>query len=389
MKQNRRGFLKNAFVAGTVTSIAPAVLAKPQYSQQTGSPINNVDSEWRNKQEGMHYRMLGRTGFMVSEIVMGAIGKKSLPYVREALDMGLNYFDTATRYAAGRCEEAIGLLNADGLRERYFIATKISEYLLTLDEYCLDALNSMPTAQQERIRKRAKEHMHNRGVMKYGYYFKYFTSQDEELPSGYLTHAVLKEKGYSKEWKLAISNKLQESLDSSLKRLKTGYIDILHCPHGARLPEELDDEIIHEFMVKNIKAGKVRKTGISIHSDVPQVLEKAVDTGKYDMAMVAYNIINQGSMEMAIRKAAENNVGIVAMKAARCINRTFDKEKVQKWRLDKLNQAIPGRMKPELKAYMWVLQNPNVASVVSAMNNSKMVKENLELAGKKINLDRV
>ncbi len=54
---NRRDFLA---VSGAGL-LAPALPPKSH-----AAPV-----EWRNRQTGMAYRRLGRTGFMVSEIVMG------------------------------------------------------------------------------------------------------------------------------------------------------------------------------------------------------------------------------------------------------------------------------------------------------------------------------
>ena len=75
--------------------------------------------------------------------------------------------------------------------------------------------------------------------------------------------------------------------------------------------------------------------------------------------------------------------------AARCINRIFDDGGVPQWRLDKLNAAIKGDMKPELKAYLWVLQNPNISAVISDITSSEMARENLAIAGRKVDLGRL
>jgi aryl-alcohol dehydrogenase-like predicted oxidoreductase len=81
----------------------------------------------------MNYRLLGRTGMKVSEISFGAwaIGsawgavddRESLAALHKAVDLGVNFFDTADVYGNGRSEKLIGKL----LRERketIYVATK-------------------------------------------------------------------------------------------------------------------------------------------------------------------------------------------------------------------------------------------------------------------------
>ena len=67
----------------------------------------------------MHYRTLGRTGFQVSEIGFGAWGigggwwkgeedRESLESLRRALELGVNFIDTAITYGNGHSEELVG-----------------------------------------------------------------------------------------------------------------------------------------------------------------------------------------------------------------------------------------------------------------------------------------
>ena len=51
-----------------------------------------TEGESRNRQSGVAYRKLGRTGYLISEVVMGGntISVDSYDHVLKALDMGLN-----------------------------------------------------------------------------------------------------------------------------------------------------------------------------------------------------------------------------------------------------------------------------------------------------------
>ncbi len=86
----------------------------------------------------MNYRELGRTGWKVSEISFGAwaIGsmwgsvdeKESMAALHKALDVGINFFDTADVYGDGRSERLLGRLRKER-KETFYIATKAGRKL--------------------------------------------------------------------------------------------------------------------------------------------------------------------------------------------------------------------------------------------------------------------
>ena len=86
----------------------------------------------------MNYRTLGRTGWKVSEISFGAwaIGgtwgtvddKESLAALHKALDLGVNFFDTADVYGDGRSEQLLAKLKKERSKE-FHIATKAGRRL--------------------------------------------------------------------------------------------------------------------------------------------------------------------------------------------------------------------------------------------------------------------
>ncbi len=78
----------------------------------------------------MEYRLLGRTGLHVSAICMGslAFGREideaaSQSIIRRALEVGINFFDTADVYGRGASEEIVGRALHD-VRDRVVIASK-------------------------------------------------------------------------------------------------------------------------------------------------------------------------------------------------------------------------------------------------------------------------
>ena len=94
----------------------------------------------------MDYVNLGKTGLKVSRICLGCMTygepatgelkpgrqawalneKESQPFFRQALDLGINFFDTANVYSSGSSEEVLGRFLKDNTRrEAAVIATKV------------------------------------------------------------------------------------------------------------------------------------------------------------------------------------------------------------------------------------------------------------------------
>jgi 1-deoxyxylulose-5-phosphate synthase len=83
----------------------------------------------------MEYVRLGSTGVKVSRICLGTMSfgnaaewmleiESAKPIIKRALDLGINFFDTANVYSNGRSEEIIGEL-LKGVRDDVVIATKV------------------------------------------------------------------------------------------------------------------------------------------------------------------------------------------------------------------------------------------------------------------------
>jgi aryl-alcohol dehydrogenase-like predicted oxidoreductase len=83
----------------------------------------------------VHYRVLGRTGLQVSALGfgcgnVGGLMVRGAPKEREraiarALDLGINYFDTAAQYGDGLSEQHLGeAIRALGVRSRLYYGTK-------------------------------------------------------------------------------------------------------------------------------------------------------------------------------------------------------------------------------------------------------------------------
>jgi aryl-alcohol dehydrogenase (NADP+) len=87
----------------------------------------------------MDYTRLGRTGLKVSRVCLGAMTygdpnwrpwilseEQGRPFIRRALELGINFFDTADMYSLGKSEEVLGrALKEFASRDAVVIATKV------------------------------------------------------------------------------------------------------------------------------------------------------------------------------------------------------------------------------------------------------------------------
>lgn len=82
----------------------------------------------------MEYRMLGRSGVLVSPLCLGAMNfggptteEDSFAIMRKAVDGGINFFDTANVYNGGESERIVGkFLKENNLRDQIILATKVN-----------------------------------------------------------------------------------------------------------------------------------------------------------------------------------------------------------------------------------------------------------------------
>lgn len=73
---------------------------------------------------GMHYRLLGRTGLAVSEISLGGSPLPDWPLLLRIIERGVNYIDTSPSYGNGNSERQAGRLMKTVGRDKLFIGTK-------------------------------------------------------------------------------------------------------------------------------------------------------------------------------------------------------------------------------------------------------------------------
>jgi aryl-alcohol dehydrogenase-like predicted oxidoreductase len=209
----------------------------------------------------MRNRKLGRTGIEVSEIGYGAWGiggaqwggaddDESVQALHRAIDLGLNFIDTALAYGEGRSERIVGQV----VRERsetVHVATKVPPR-----NRIWPAPEGVPL--------------------------------DEVFPAGYV----------------------RECAERSLRNLGMEAVDLLQL--HVWNDEWTDRDGLLEEMEELRSAGKVRFFGISINDHQPANGLAMVETGAVDTVQVIYNVFDQSPEDELFPACREHGVGVIA-----------------------------------------------------------------------------
>ncbi|MCP5120809.1 MAG: aldo/keto reductase, partial [bacterium] len=336
---NRREFLTASAAAALATGLAQKADAAPA----------DASGEWRNKQQGMAYRRLGKTNFMVSEIVMGGvnINPDNWEHVLPAMDRGLNYLDTASNYGRGNSERAFAKVIQSRPRDSFFLCTKVNAWASNRRNLYRDIFDSLPASEQKKLERRARDRIAERKADDPDYICNYLSSQPRNLMAATLADVMSKKYGGQIDRDKNFRRIIFDEIEQSLERLGTDYVDVLTVPHGADTGfEAAGHPEIFEAFEKLKKAGKVGHLSVSAHTDPGGVLEAAAKTGVYSMAMIAYNIVNSRYMERSLKVAQELDCGVIAMKVARPVHNGRGRGVIDPpERVKLIEDAVPGPLK--------------------------------------------
>ena len=209
----------------------------------------------------MRYRKLGRTGFHVSEIGYGAWGiggtqwlggddRESLLALRHAIELGLNFIDTALAYGDGHSEELVGgvVREAD---HKIYVASKVPP-----KNQLWPARPGIPI--------------------------------NDVFPYQHI----------------------MQSTERSLKNLKLDTIDLqqLHVWNPEWIAREEWQRAFEDIK----RAGKARAVGVSINDHQPDSALEIIKTGLIDSVQVIYNIFDQSPEKRLFPLALERDIGVVA-----------------------------------------------------------------------------
>jgi aryl-alcohol dehydrogenase-like predicted oxidoreductase len=306
----------------------------------------------------MRYRKFGRTGWNVSEIGYGMWGMagwtgsddaESLDALQRAVDLGCNFFDTAWAYGDGHSEELLGKIlranknktNVGGPDKKFYAATKIPPK------------NRRWPARPE-------------------------YSLDDSYPPDYIF----------------------EYVDKSLKNIGTDTLDIIQFHTWEDV--WLDDERLARAIEKLRSSGKVRAIGISQNRWEPANGIRAVRAGLVDAVQIIYNIFDQNPEDQLFPACREKNVAVIARvpfdEGSLTGTLTLDSKwpasdwrstyfvpenlKASVTRADALKPLVPaGSTLPEM-ALRFILNNPDVSTIIPGMRKIRNVEANLAASDK-------
>jgi hypothetical protein len=160
------------------------------------------------------------------------------------------------------------------------------------------------------------------------------------------------------------------AVEASLQRLGTEYLDLAHI-HACNSIERLMNPNIHEAFDRLKEQGKLRFLGVSSHTPrLETVMRQAVDSGRFDVIMVAYNFKNWPDLTNIFRDAKEKGVGVVAMKTLKGAQHTA------------LSDFTPTERESFAQAaFKWVLSNENVSGLVVSIRSFAQIDEYLHASG--------
>ena len=104
----------------------------------------------------------------------------------------------------------------------------------------------------------------------------------------------------------------REQLDTSLKLLKTDYIDIyqIHCADTCWKPG--DGTGMYECMLEAKAAGKIRHIGITTHK--LGVAREAIESGLYETLQSPFSYLSSEKEVELVTLCRDHNMGFIAMK---------------------------------------------------------------------------
>ena len=166
-------------------------------------------------------------------------------------------------------------------------------------------------------------------------------------------------------------------LDISLKRLGLEYVDIVY-QHNVWKRETALFEPILKALEKAKKEGKTRFVGVSTHQNEPEVIQAAVDSQVYDVVEAAYNFRQKHYVEVrkAIATAAKAGLGVVAMKT---IGGWSPEWQEHFGGLGSRGPYLADQGVDARAAMKWVLQDPNVHTIIAGFTTFDQMKLDLSI----------
>ena len=186
--------------------------------------------------------------------------------------------------------------------------------------------------------------------------------------------------GYSgKDWAVKT---VRDSIDRSLKRLKTDYIDLVQL-HSCSVDILKKGEVI-EILQEAKQAGKTRYIGYSGDNDAAMW---AVESGLFDTLQTSFNLVDQKARFGLFEKAKSKNMGIIvkrpiangawgAMKSPSGYAQGYFERSQKMLELGEIPEAPDDRI---LLALGFTLEHDEVDVAIVGTKTPKYMQKNVEM----------
>ena len=293
----------------------------------------------------MNHRLFGRLGWQVSELGYGMWGlagwtgsddNESRESLQLAVDLGVNFFDTAAAYGEGHSEQMLRQLLRDNPDKRLYAATKVPP-----------KNRLWPTRRGYKL--------------------------DDVFPSDYI----------------------RASVEQSLVNLGVPRIDLLqfHVWEDDWAEDERWQRVADDLK----REGLILGLGISINRWEPEQSLRTLRTGLVDAVQVIYNVFDQAPEDELFPLCRELGVGVVARvpfdEGSLIGNlRNDSKWPANDWRtgyfnpenlsatvehVERLRPVVPEGWTMAEMALRFIFANPDVATVIPGMRKPQNVRANV------------
>jgi len=176
-----------------------------------------------------------------------------------------------------------------------------------------------------------------------------------------------------------IKKYLKESLEKSLKNLRTDYVDAIVI-HGAS-EKRIESDEIQEVFEKAKMEGKAKYSGASVHSpETGKIIKQFINGGSIKILTATYNYLSEKAISEDIKSASEKGIAFVAMKTRmgaylerlpgwdkQPLGEDFESLSVDEKRVRTHEFVRDGkRFAPDFNrsTFKWVLSNPHVSTLI-------------------------
>lgn len=172
---------------------------------------------------------------------------------------------------------------------------------------------------------------------------------------------------------------VEKTFQEELKRLQTDYIDyyLMHMFTDIHEWENLKKIGIEDWIKGHLEDGSIRNIGFSYHGDTDMFLQ-ILNAYDWDFCQIQYNYLDEHSQagRRGLDAAYEKGIPVIIMEPLRggkLVNMLPDDAK-------KAMEESPRDYSAAEWGLRWLWDQPGVTCVLSGMNSSEMVAENVRIA---------